>query len=66
MKVIPCGTHITIKLSKTEAIITAISIRFTAVSYECSYFAGQEYKQVYLNEQEFDFTGKRNIIGFQK
>ena len=66
MKVIPCGTHITTKLNSIPGIITGLSIRFTMVSYEVSYFNGQDYKQIWLTESEFNFTGKKETIGFTK
>lgn len=66
MKVIPSGTHITTKLNHIEGIITAISIRFGAVNYEISYFAVNDYKQIWMNESEFTFSAKKKVIGFQK
>ena len=66
MKVIPCGTHIKTKINSIEGIITAVSIRFKSVNYEVSYFSGQEYKQIWLNESEFEFFSKRSTIGFSK
>lgn len=66
MKVIPCGTNITTKLNSIPGIITGISIRFTMVSYEVSYFSGQDYKQIWLTEPEFNFSIKKETIGFSK
>ena len=66
MKIIACGTRVTTKLNSIEGIITAISIRFDTVNYEVSYFAGQDYKQIWLNEAEFNFTTKKETIGFTK
>lgn len=66
MKVIPCGTHITIKLNSVEGIITAVSIRFNAIAYEISYFSGNDYKQIWLNDAEFTALVKKKQIGFNQ
>jgi len=65
MEVIPCGTKITSTLNNVEGIITAISIRFDTVNYEISYFAGVDYKQIWMNECEFSFSGEKKQIGFK-
>lgn len=66
IEVIRCGTKATTKISKIEAIVTAISIRFNRTSYELSYFNNGEYKTVWLDESEFaiEKVTKTNI-GFK-
>jgi len=67
LKLYSCGSKVVTKLSNIEAIITGISIRFNAVSYELSYFINAEYKQVWLNECEFNISDKEvKRIGFRK
>lgn len=67
LKLIPCGTKVKITLANIEGIITGITIRFKAIAYEVSYFSGVEYKQVWLNECEFETEIiARDKIGFVK
>lgn len=67
MKVVKCGTKVKTVLSNIEGIVTCASIRFTSVNYEVSYFNNGEYKQVWLNENEFTIiNGTKQIIGFKK
>jgi hypothetical protein len=67
IKIIKCGSKVTINLSAIEGYITAISIRFNAISYEVSYFNNGEYKQVWLHDTEFEILNKSNkqSIGFK-
>jgi len=66
MKLIKCGTKAIIKLGNSEAIITGISIRFSTVSYELSYFINGEYKSTWFNECEFNVDERSNtVIGFK-
>lgn len=60
MIVYKCGTEITTKSGKISAIITCCSIRFDKTIYEISYFAGGDYKNVWLNEEEFILTSVAN------
>lgn len=64
-EVYPCGTQVTSKLSNIDGIITAISIRFSNVSYEIGYFSGHEYKQIWLYECEFVTSVTKDKIGFK-
>lgn len=66
LTVVPCGTKVSSILGNVEGIITAISIRFNRASYEVSYFAGHDYKQIWMDEQEFKYTTKKETIGFKK
>lgn len=67
MTVVRCGSKVKSVLTNIEGIVTAVSIRFTAVAYEVSYFNNGEYKQVWLNESEFETsTHKKETIGFKK
>lgn len=66
LEILKCGTKVVPKLNNTEAIITAVSLRFDKVSYEVSYFYNGEYKVIWLHETEFevDKTQKQSI-GFK-
>lgn len=66
MKIVPCGSKVTSKINNIEGIVTAACIRFNLVNYEISYFSGQDYKQIWLTEAEFDFTDKKKSIGFNQ
>lgn len=66
MKVYPCDTEVTMKAAGMKATITAVTIRFSAVLYECSYFYNGEFKNAWLNEAEFTTDGKKTTIGFKK
>lgn len=67
MDLLSCGQKVITKLSKIEGIITSISIKFNYVSYEVSYFHEGEYKQIWLNEAEFDTENQqRQAIGFKQ
>lgn len=68
MTVVKCGSKVKSVLTNIEGIVTAVSIRFNAVAYEVSYFNNGEYKQVWLNESEFELssTHKKETIGFKK
>lgn len=63
-----CGTLVKPHLNNIEAMITAISIRFEVISYECSYFLNGEYKAIWLNELEFLAVGSvdKSEIGYKK
>jgi hypothetical protein len=62
----PCGTLITTKIGKVQAMITAATIRFNSVNYEVSYFLDHEYKSAWLNESEFSTDGEKTMeIGFK-
>lgn len=67
MEIYQCGVKVKTKLGCIEAIITGLTIRFDAVAYELSYFNNEmEYKQVWMNENEFSVTGETKIkIGFK-
>lgn len=68
MTIIKCGSKVKSVLTNIEGIVTAVSIRFTSVAYEVSYFNNGEYKQVWLNESEFELSSnaKKETIGFKK
>lgn len=51
--IIPSGTPATTKVGKIPGIITACSIRGCRVLYEFSYFNNGEYKQPWMDENEF-------------
>lgn len=67
IEVIPCGTDVTIKLEKIPGTITGITIKFSAVAYEVSYFFNGEFYQVWMNECLF-IAGEhtKEQIGFIK
>jgi len=67
MKVVKCGSKVKSVLINIEGIITAVSIRFEAVAYEVSYFNNGDYKQIWMNETEFELssTAKKETIGFK-
>lgn len=63
--IIKCGSKVRTALSNINGIVTAVSIRFNSVSYEVSYFNNGEYKQAWLNKEEFIIIeGKPISIGF--
>jgi len=68
MNIVKCGSKVKSVLTNIEGIITAASIRFNSVAYEVSYFNNGEYKQVWLNESEFELSinTKKETIGFKK
>ena len=68
MQVLQCGTLVKTKLSKIEAMITAITIRFGKVVYEVSYFDELKYTTAWLAKEEFEVSmkAKTTTIGFVK
>lgn len=66
MEIIPCGTECTIKLGQTPGVITEVSIRFTSVAYEVSYFMNNEYRTTYFHESELKIGAHEKVkIGFK-
>lgn len=65
MQILECGTLVTTKLNKIEGMITAVTIRFTAIIYEITY--GDEFRTVYMRQDEFEVTSetKSTTIGFK-
>ncbi len=68
IELIPCGTKVTPKLLKVDAMITCSSIRFDKVTYELTYFNSGEQKTIWMNENEFNITGPvdKVKVGFKK
>lgn len=67
MKLIPCGTEVTIKINEAKGLIIAIEIRFTSVSYQVSYLQNGEYTTVWLSEELFTAGKHEKVkIGFNK
>ena len=68
MKVIPCGTIVTLKLNEEiKGMITALQVRFDRLQYEVAYEIAGEYKYLWVNEAEFELKDKNqfNEIGFK-
>jgi len=65
LKLYPCGTIVTIKLTKIEGIITCQSIRFDKVNYEITYYVNDEQRTILANEAEFETSAIKQPIGFQ-
>lgn len=67
LEIFGCGTNVTFKLSNINAIITAINIRGSHVSYEASYFDKNDYKSIWITSDEFIKTSinKKTEIGFK-
>lgn len=53
MNLCKCGTRVKTNMGLIEGMVTAICIRFKAVTYEISYFVDGCYKSVWMNEDEF-------------
>lgn len=68
MNLYKCGTHVKINMGLIEGMITAICIRFNAVTYEISYFTEGVQKTIWMNEAEFTPVSKckRENIGFKQ
>ena len=47
-KLIECGTTVLTKVAKVEGMITCQQIRFNNVTYELTYFDGQEFRTSWM------------------
>ncbi len=67
MDIYACGTPVIIKNLDVNGLITGISIRFSRVSYEISYFYNGDQKIIWMDEIEFNIREyeKKSIIGFK-
>lgn len=65
IKLYPCGTSVTIKLSKVEGVITAQVIRFNNVRYEITYYIGGEQYIIFCAEEELIINNKIKKVGFK-
>ena len=65
ISLLACGTVVKTKLSSIEGMITCQSVRFGKVSYEITYFVNGDQKCIWMNEEEFEVTAERNLIGFK-
>lgn len=54
MKILSQGQKITTRSGKIPAVITGVCIRGGNTMYEISYFAGADYRQVWIYNFEFD------------
>jgi hypothetical protein len=62
-----CGTYVAIKINGVKAMITAVSIRYSHIIYEITYYTNDEFKTVWMRDEEFEIKndyGKTNI-GFK-
>jgi len=69
MKIHRLQQHVTTKIGKIKAILTAACIRPGKIQYEISYFDSGEHKTAWLDECEFtidDQSRKQASIGFNK
>lgn len=53
MRVIKCGTFINITVSGIKAMITCVSIRFSDIIYEATYYDAGKHESIWLREAEF-------------
>ena len=53
IEIYPCGTRVLLSQHNVTAEITAITIRFTAIIYELTYFINNEERTVSAHEQQF-------------
>lgn len=66
MDVIPCGTTIVSKIAGIEGMIIAIKISFAQVDYDITFFIDGNFRNIWMNENEFDIkTTNRQPIGFK-
>lgn len=66
MEILKCGIEVTTKLTAIKCIVTGVSIRFGKCSYELSYFNNGDYKQIWMDESEFEIDKKETIkIGYK-
>ncbi len=63
IKIVPCGTRVTIVNGNTEGTITASIIRYNSILYEITYFHQGDYKTTWCNEAEFVPLKRTNKIG---
>jgi hypothetical protein len=68
MNLYKCGTHVRTNMGLIEGMVTAICIRFDAVTYEISYFTDGVQKVIWMNEDEFKTIPerKRKSIGYNQ
>lgn len=68
MNLYKCGTHVITNMGSIEGMVTAICIRFDAVTYEVSYFIEGNHKTIWINEAEFKTIPdrKRKSIGYNQ
>jgi hypothetical protein len=61
-----CGEPVTLKGTKIDGIITAITERFGRFIYEVSYFNNGTHNTCWLNKCEFDLVSSENNnkVGF--
>jgi hypothetical protein len=67
MEIFKCGSLVTIKLANKKGMITCCAIRFDKLSYEITYYSGDDQKTIWVNESEFEITEpETQKIGFKK
>lgn len=67
MTLINCGTEVEIKNTSIKGFISGITIRFSNVVYEVSYFYNGEQKSCWMYDIEFKETGpnSKKEVGFK-
>jgi hypothetical protein len=61
-----CGTNVLTVVGNKSGIISEVSIKYNIIQYNISYYEGNEFKSVWLPEQELIVNGEKQRIGYKK
>jgi len=66
VRVFPCGVPVITIVGSIEGLITAVVLRYEAISYEITYFYEGEQMTVWLTEHQFFTKAKKKTIGYKQ